>query len=60
VGNLLSSVQIGDGVQITYSKDTAHLLIPHALQVTSTPPPSTPTGPGAPSTPDSPPVNPSP
>jgi hypothetical protein len=42
VGNLTSGVQIGDGVQITYSKDTAHRLIPHALQVTSTPPPITP------------------
>jgi hypothetical protein len=35
VGNLVSGVQIGDGVQITYSKDTAHLLVPHALEVTS-------------------------
>jgi hypothetical protein len=60
VGDLLSGVQIGDGVQITYSQDTAHLLIPHALQVTSTPEPSAPTGSGAQSTPGSPPVNPSP
>jgi hypothetical protein len=49
VANLISGVQIGDGVQINYSQDIAHLLIPHALQITGTtpitPPPSTPPGP---------------
>ncbi len=45
VGDLISGVQIGDGVQINYSQDTAHLLIPHALQITSTPPPMPPPGP---------------
>jgi hypothetical protein len=47
VGDLLSGVQIGDGIQITYSKDTAHLLIPHALQITSVPQPSVPVSPGS-------------
>jgi hypothetical protein len=42
VGNLVDGVQIGDGVQITYSKDVAHLLVPHALEIASPPPPSTP------------------
>ena len=45
VGDLVSGVQIGDGVQISYTTDSAGRLIPHALQVTSTPAPVIPTVP---------------
>ncbi|HEX8977617.1 MAG TPA: hypothetical protein VF781_13995 [Solirubrobacteraceae bacterium] len=48
VAPLVGTVQIGDGVQISYSTDPAQLLVPHALQVTSTPPPSGPSSPSSP------------
>lgn len=48
VGNLLSGVQIGASVLVTYSRDTTGRLIPHALQVTR-PPPVTPPAPAPPS-----------
>ena len=47
VANLLSGVQTGAGVTLTYSRDLAHQLIPHALQITS-PPPTAPPGPSPP------------
>jgi hypothetical protein len=64
VGQLLSGVQVADGVQITYAKDAAGRLIPHALQITSTPLPPAPTGgptstgPGTPTNPGTPSGNP--
>lgn len=39
VANLLSGVQLGSGVQVSYSRDTAGRLIPHALTLTSPAPP---------------------
>jgi hypothetical protein len=45
VTSLLEGLQIGDGVQVTYTRDAAGLLIPHALQTLSTPAPAPPPGP---------------
>ncbi len=39
VPDVIAALQVGDGVQVTYSKDSAGLLIPHAVQTVSTPPP---------------------
>ncbi len=39
VASLISGVQVGDGIQVSYSTDPSGLLVPHALQVTSTPAP---------------------
>jgi hypothetical protein len=49
VPQLIQGVQVGDGVQISYTRSTSGQLIPHALTVTSQPaaqPPAGPTGPG--------------
>jgi hypothetical protein len=54
VSQLVNGVQPGDGVAITYAKDAAGGLIPHALQITSSPPPANPTGPATPTAPGSP------
>ncbi|HET9103291.1 MAG TPA: hypothetical protein VFN55_08040 [Solirubrobacteraceae bacterium] len=45
VSSLLSGVAVGDGVQVTYTRDSAGLLIPHVVQVTSTPAPVAPAPP---------------
>jgi hypothetical protein len=37
VPQLVAGLQVGDGVQITYSKDASGLLIPHALEISSVP-----------------------
>jgi hypothetical protein len=52
-GRLVSGVQIGDGVEITYARDSAGLLVPHALQITSTPQPANPPAPAPPTGPGS-------
>jgi hypothetical protein len=51
VSQLVSGVQIGDGVAITYARDSAGLLVPHAVQITSTPPPANPANPANPAAP---------
>ncbi len=38
IANLLSGVQLGSGVQVSYSRDIAGRLIPHTLAITSPPP----------------------
>jgi hypothetical protein len=48
VSQLVSGIQIGDGVAITYARDSAGLLVPHAVQITSTPAPANPANPAAP------------
>jgi hypothetical protein len=35
VTNLIDGLQVGDGVQVTYSKDSSGLLIPHTVQTLS-------------------------
>jgi hypothetical protein len=52
VPNLVSGLQVGDGIQVTYSADAAGSLVPHALQVTTpvSPPPLTPPPPAPGST----------
>ena len=53
VSELFNGVAVGDGVQLSYTRDSAGELIPHVVRVTSTPAPpvaTTPTQP-APSTP---------
>jgi hypothetical protein len=47
VSQLVSGVQIGSGVAVTYARDAAGLFVPHAVQITSTPPPADPTAPPA-------------
>lgn len=37
VTNLIDGLQIGDGVQVTYSKDISGLLVPHAVETVSVP-----------------------
>jgi hypothetical protein len=37
VPDLLDGLQVGDGVEVTYSSDAAGLLLPHALQIVSQP-----------------------
>lgn len=48
VPTLVTGLEVGDGVQLSYTKDPSGLLVPHALTVTSTPaPPATLPGPPA-------------
>ncbi|MGO9959346.1 MAG: hypothetical protein ACLP50_25800, partial [Solirubrobacteraceae bacterium] len=54
VANLLYGLEDGDVVQVTSSPDPSGLLIPHDLQILSTPSPATPTTPTTPSTPTTP------
>jgi hypothetical protein len=54
VSQLVSSVQVGNGVEVTYAKNSAGLLVPHALQITSAPPAVNPAGPSPPTDPGSP------
>lgn len=42
---LIEGVEVGDGVQITYTTEAGDALVPHALTVTSEPPPATPIAP---------------
>ena len=51
VTDLIEGLQIGDGVQVTYSMDSSGLLIPHAVVIVSTPAPAPPAGPTPPVTP---------
>jgi hypothetical protein len=51
VGDLLTGVQTGAGVQVTYSRDIDGRLVPHALTVTSPPPPPPAPTPPAPNPP---------
>jgi len=50
VTSLIEGLQVGDGVQLTYSADAAGLLIPHAVAIVSTPSPEPPPA-GSPSPP---------
>ncbi|MGH2867113.1 MAG: hypothetical protein ACRDNK_06020, partial [Solirubrobacteraceae bacterium] len=43
VTDLVTGLRVGDGVQVTYSKDPAGRLIPHAVQTLTTPTPAPPT-----------------
>ncbi|MFZ0040061.1 MAG: hypothetical protein WAK93_02040 [Solirubrobacteraceae bacterium] len=43
VTTLIDGLEVGDGVQVTYSTDPAGLLVPHALQILSEPSPPQPT-----------------
>jgi len=46
VTDLIGGLQIGDGVQVTYSTDISGLLVPHVVVIVSTPsPPTAPTPP---------------
>lgn len=45
--DLIAGLQLGEGVQVTYSRDASGLLIPHALQILGSPGPA-PTGPPTP------------
>lgn len=56
VAKLVGGLQVGDGVQVAYSEDPAHQLVPHALQVTSSPPSGSPSPSGGPPPPGSPPA----
>jgi len=51
VTSLIEGLQVGDGVQVTYSADAAGLLIPHAVAIVSAPstepPPAGPPSPPA-------------
>ena len=51
VPQLLTGLAVGDGVDVTYSRDPSGLLVPHALTVVSTPPPVGPTGASGPTGP---------
>ncbi|MGB9185507.1 MAG: hypothetical protein WCB67_15720 [Solirubrobacteraceae bacterium] len=42
IPDVIAPLQVGDGVQVTYSKDPAGLLVPHAVQTLSTPAPTAP------------------
>lgn len=53
---LTQGLQVGDEVQVIYTRDTSGRLIPHAITVTSQPTPQSPTQPG-PNPPGSPGVN---
>ncbi len=60
VPELIAGVQLGDGVQLTYSKDPSGLLVPHALTITSTPAPPVTSTPVPPVTTPAPPAGPVP
>ncbi len=45
VPDLIGGLQVGDGVQVTYSKGSAGLRIPHTIQTLSTPAPTAPSTP---------------
>jgi len=56
VTSLIEGLQVGDGVQVTYSTDAAGSLIPHAVEILSTPNPQPPAAsPSPPATPPTPP-----